>query len=190
VAVVALTDPHVLALVCDICVHSLPGLTARVDAWPVLWQVAVDRGWVGAATPGGPHRCRGCDAPGTPHPGRVRCRLLADLGATPAATLLRLSGDLDAAVADDLQVVLRYAATHRRHMVVDLGGVHLIDSTVLGLLVRLYQQVRPTGGLVCLAAPSHFVRVVLHTMHLEAVFPLFEDAGAALDRLARHPSGH
>ena len=186
---VPLTDPQVLALICDTCTRSLPGLTARVDAWPVLWQVAGDRGWVGAATPGGPHRCPGCDAPGTPQLG-LRSRLLADLGATPAATLLRLSGDLDAAVADDLRAVLRHAATHRRHMVVDLGGVHLIDSTVLGLLVRLHQQVRPAGGRVCLAAPSHFVRVVLHTMHLEAVFPLFEDAGAALDRLARRPPGH
>lgn len=180
-----LTDPRVLALVCDACHRGLPGITAQPGAWPVLWRIAVDRGWSGPADPGGPHRCPTCGHPLPHHPAASPPgRLLAHLAAVGAAAVVRLTGDLDASVTEDLHAVLNHAMADRTHLVLDLHGVHLVDSTALGVFVRAHQRLKPHQGKVCLVAPSQFVRVVLHTMHLETVFPTFETAGAALGRLA------
>lgn len=183
---VPLTDPRMVALVCDGCQRGLAGITAEPGAWPISWRVAVDRGWSGLADPGGPHRCPAC-AHGPVHPSAAStpARLLAHLATAGTAAVVRLTGDLDASMAEDLEAVLNHAAADHAHLVLDLQTVLLIDSTALGVLVRARQRLKPRGGKVCLAAPSRFVRVVLHTMHLDTVFPMFEDAGAALDRLNR-----
>lgn len=132
-----LTDPRVLALVCDACHRGLPGITAQPDAWPVLWRIAVDRGWSGPADPGGPHRCPTCGHPIPHHPAASPpARLLAHLAAVGAAAVVRLTGDLDASVTEDLHAVLNHAMADRTHLVLDLHGVHLVDSTALGVLVR------------------------------------------------------
>ena len=36
------------------------------------------------------------------------------------------------------------------------------------------------GGVLCLVAPSRFVLTVLHTMHVDGVFPIFDDDVTAL----------
>lgn len=185
-AVLPLTDPRVLALVCDVCHRGLGGITAHLTGWPIIWRIAVQRGWSGPDDPGGPHRCPACaHAPSQSPVSSPRSRLLAHLSALGTVATVRLTGDLDNSIVEDLQAVLAHATVEHTHVVVDLQGVPLIDSTALGVLVRTHQRLKPLGGKVCLAAPSRFVRVVLHTMHLEAVFPTFESTGAALDRLSR-----
>ncbi|MDI5943965.1 STAS domain-containing protein, partial [Micromonospora sp. DH15] len=49
-----------------------------------------------------------------------------------------------------------------------------------GLLVRAHQEARQRGVVLCLAAPSRFVRTVLHTMRLDGLFPTFADQQEAL----------
>jgi hypothetical protein len=44
---------------------------------------------------------------------------------------------------------------------------------------------RHRGGVLCLVAPSRYVLTVLHTMHVDGVFPTFADGVAAFSWLRR-----
>jgi anti-anti-sigma factor len=95
-------------------------------------------------------------------------------------TVVRVEADLKGDLTTDLRDVLAVAGTSR-HIVLDLAGVHTLDSSALGLLVRARQQLRQDGGgWLCLAAPSRFVLTVLHIMRLETAFPVFADRFAAV----------
>ncbi|GAA2597186.1 hypothetical protein GCM10010435_90570 [Winogradskya consettensis] len=97
----------------------------------------------------------------------------------PVAAVVRVH----ACEPDELRAALAAAVASRPHVVVDLAGVHTLDDTVLGLLVRAHRNARRRGGLVCLAAPSRFVITVLHTMQVHGLFPLFDERDEALDWL-------
>ncbi|WP_067510466.1 STAS domain-containing protein [Actinoplanes sp. TFC3] len=84
----------------------------------------------------------------------------------------------------DLRRELHSAVDTHSHVVVDLAEVPTLDDAMLGQLVRAHRNARRRGGMVCLAAPSRVVITVLHTMHVDGLFPMFDDCGAALEFLA------
>ncbi|WP_051167523.1 STAS domain-containing protein [Actinoplanes sp. N902-109] len=88
-----------------------------------------------------------------------------------------------AGAGSDLRAALSVAVEHHQHVVVDLAGLPRMDDALLGLLVRAHRNARRRGGLVCLAGPSRVVITVLHTMHVDGLFPMFDDCAAALDWL-------
>ncbi|MFC7534078.1 STAS domain-containing protein [Actinoplanes sp. GCM10030250] len=94
-----------------------------------------------------------------------------DVGMTVVEPLADLRDD----VADMLRPALMSAAAAGRHVVVDMRAVHTIEPGGLSLLVRAHREARQHGGMLSLAAPSRFVLTVLHTMHLDGVFPILED---------------
>ncbi|MFG1604976.1 STAS domain-containing protein [Actinoplanes sp. NPDC049265] len=98
----------------------------------------------------------------------------------PRAVVITPMGDLDADAAAVLRHELMTAAEHGGHVIVDLHGVHLIDSPALGLLVRAHQRTREQHGTFALVAPSRFVRTVLHTMRLDTAFTTYDDLDTAL----------
>ena len=101
------------------------------------------------------------------------------------AAVVHVRGDIDVGVADQLRSDITAAGDRCGHVVVDLTNVSIVDATGLGMLVRAHRTVRRHDGLVCLVAPSRFVVTVLHTMHLDGVFPIFEDCPSALLWLRR-----
>ncbi|MFI6064235.1 STAS domain-containing protein [Micromonospora sp. NPDC051227] len=75
------------------------------------------------------------------------------------------------------------------------GGILGTDPTGLGLLVRAHPDARERGVTLCLAAPSRFIRTVLHTMRLDGAFPIFDSRDDALAELSvggerTLPEGH
>jgi anti-sigma B factor antagonist len=94
--------------------------------------------------------------------------------------LIRVHGDLDLALAPDLRDTLGSAVDEHRGVVVDLADVPRLDSAGLGVLIRAHGRARHRGGVICLVAPSRFVLTVLHTMHVDGVFPIFDDTVTAL----------
>ncbi|BCJ48657.1 anti-sigma-B factor antagonist [Actinoplanes sp. NBRC 14428] len=106
-----------------------------------------------------------------------------ELDDRPGATVVHVRACLDAAVAPDLREALAAAVRRHPHVVIDLAGVHTLDDTGLGVLVRAHRTARRDGGVVCLVAPSRFVLTVLHTMHVDGLFPVFDDCAEALDWL-------
>jgi len=83
-------------------------------------------------------------------------------------------------VTPALRETLFDAVDQHRHVVVDLGAVSTLDDVGLGLLVRAHQRARRRDGIVCFAGPSRFVITVLHTMHVDGLFPVFDDCDEAL----------
>jgi anti-sigma B factor antagonist len=97
------------------------------------------------------------------------------------ATLVRMSGELDAVTSPRLSEELdRLLTDGRRRLVLDLEEVTLIDSSGLSALVRLLKQVRGQGGRLGLAALQPSVRRVFDLTRLALSFDLYDDVAAAL----------
>ncbi|MDY7087200.1 MAG: STAS domain-containing protein [Actinomycetota bacterium] len=181
------TGDHSALLICDRCGAEEIAAGAGHNS-ELVWPVVSQLGWTGSAFPTGPHSCPACGGSAA----------LADSAQAPRArthgasymvrtdddtTIVTPLTDLDAALAECLREDLMHAAESCDHVILDLHGVGFIDSTALGLLVRARQEARQHGGTLGLVAPSRFVRTVLHTMRLDAAFPVFADQHAALREL-------
>ena len=57
-----------------------------------------------------------------------------------------------------------------RHCLIDLSRVKFVDSTGIGLLIRLQKKARITGGQLVLVAPSHAMQTALKMMRLRDFF--------------------
>ncbi|MEU4569802.1 STAS domain-containing protein [Micromonospora sp. NPDC023956] len=184
------SEERLMTLTCDTCGESTTGLACVLPDAEVVWTLVTDLGWSGSPFASGPHRCphcsllpgaeerTGCDAHG---PGGV-----LGIDHVEDVTVVTSVGDVDLDTGDTLRAALHHAADMGGDVVVDLGRVHLLDSTGLGLLVRAQREARERGATLCLAAPSAFVRTVLRTMRLDAVIPTFASRDEAVAHLAGH----
>lgn len=86
-------------------------------------------------------------------------------------TVVALAGAIDAGTSpvlrEHLQELYEQGA---RQVVVDLGGVELIDSSGLGLLVAALKRYRESDGNIALRSPSHHVQKILDTTGLSSLF--------------------
>nr|WP_230415548.1 STAS domain-containing protein [Micromonospora tarapacensis] len=104
--------------------------------------------------------------------------------AAPEVPVVATNDTVDAARTEDaLRTALRDAVDVEGTVVVNLAHVDVIDSAGLGLLVRAHREVREHGGRLCLAAPSRFIRTVLHTMKLDGLFPIFDSLDDAVGQV-------
>jgi anti-sigma B factor antagonist len=101
----------------------------------------------------------------------------------PEAAVLHIHADLDATVAPGLREILADMIDRHAHVVVDLSEVPKLGPEGLAVLVRAHRRARRLNGWICFAAPSRFVLTVLHTMHVDGIFPIFDDCAEALDWL-------
>ncbi|SCL71022.1 STAS domain-containing protein [Micromonospora peucetia] len=191
-------DEHLMTLICDSCGETTTGTACVLPDAEVVWTLVADHGWSGSPFATGPHRCPRCSLPvpgvgggsagrGGQPAGGVPGRAGAD-GRVDVA-VVTTTGDTDVDTADELRAALRQAVDVRGHVVVDLTRVHLIDADGLGLLVRAHRDARDRGAVLCLAAPSRFIRTVLHTMRLDGLFPIFASPEEAVRRLSSGGTG-
>lgn len=100
--------------------------------------------------------------------------------AMAGATVLRLVGDLDLAVATRLRTTLDAALSGGPWIIVDLRQVEAVDSVGLGVLIAARQAARRSGGdLLLAAAPPLFVSV-LQAARLGSVFVTFDTVPQAI----------
>ncbi|TDC73039.1 anti-sigma factor antagonist [Micromonospora sp. KC606] len=182
-------DDHLMTLICDSCGDTVTGASCVLPDAEVVWTLVSEHGWSGSPFAVGPHRCPHCSLQPASGGGHVPCDDhgpggILGIDHLDDATVVTATGDIDLGSGDTLRAALRHAADMGGHIVVDLARVHVIDSTGLGLLVRAHREARERDATLCLAAPSRFVRTVLHTMRLDAVFPVFDSRDEALARLA------
>ena len=94
--------------------------------------------------------------------------------------VVALRGELDVTDAPGVASHLIAAtAFYGPRVIMDLAGLDFIDATGLGVLVRVLQRTRRSGGDLPLAAPQELVRKVLIATGLIDVFsvyPSVEDA--------------
>ena len=68
-----------------------------------------------------------------------------------------------------------------RGLVLDLGGVEMIDSTGLGELVLLHMRAQAAGCEVKLAGAREHIRQLLELTNLASVFEIYPSAEQALE---------
>lgn len=77
-----------------------------------------------------------------------------------------------------------WEAAGERHCLLDLADVRSIDSTGVGLLLRLRRRLLAAGRSLVLVSPSQTVRQALRAMRLESLFISVADALEARQRIA------
>ncbi|WCN79462.1 STAS domain-containing protein [Micromonospora sp. LH3U1] len=182
-------DDHLMTLICDTCGDSVRATACVLPDAEVVWTLVSEQGWSGSPFATGPHRCPHCSLLPISDGGNASCGDhgpggILGIDHLDDVTVVAATGDIDLDTGDTLRAALRHAADVGGHVVVDLTRVHVIDSTGLGLLVRAHRDARDRGVTLCLAAPSRFVRTVLHTMRLDGTFPIFDSRDAALAQLS------
>jgi len=76
-----------------------------------------------------------------------------------------------------------------RHLVLEVGGVPRIDSSGLGMMVRLLMRARKAGGDLKLASPPAFVTSLLEMTRLSALFDVLASEQEAVASYRRAPAG-
>lgn len=105
-------------------------------------------------------------------------------------TILMPIGDLDMASAPALRSSIHRAlAASDGRVVVDLAGVHFVDSQGLGTLVGGLKRARSRGGDLRLAAPSATVSELLALTSLDQAFVVAADVATAADAPHRVVAG-
>ena len=97
--------------------------------------------------------------------------------------VVRGAGELDAYAASDLEGAFAQVISEPR-VVVDLGAVSFLDSTALGVAVRVMREVSEAGGKAILVMPRGSARRIFEITTLDKVLPVAESSEEALARLS------
>lgn len=119
-------------------------------------------------------------------------RLLLQNHLDSGVAVVEVTGEVDVATCSVLRDGLLRVVSDEdyRGLVVNLAGVHFIDSTGIGVLVGVWRRVRSTEGSLALAAPSRQVQSILDATGLTKVLSIYSleaDAVQACIRPGMHP---
>ncbi|MGA2097797.1 MAG: STAS domain-containing protein [Candidatus Acidiferrum sp.] len=109
---------------------------------------------------------------------------------SPQASLIELRGRLTFFEVGVLREnISRLLAEGRKNLVLNLSGLHYLDSSGIGELARIYVTVLKGGGEMRVVGLSRNVQQVLKVTHLYEMFPEFPDEEAALKSFYMAPVG-
>jgi anti-sigma B factor antagonist len=95
--------------------------------------------------------------------------------------VVSLAGELDADNVSRVRRCLNDAvAAHEPRLVVDVSALTFIDTTGLGVLVRLLATLRDRDGTMALVAPDGLVLRRLRRTNLARLFPIYDTLPQAL----------
>jgi len=103
----------------------------------------------------------------------------ADVADGPAA-VLRVSGELDLATADQLRQAVGQYADSPRPLIIDLAGVTFCDSTGFGVLINAYRRVTSAGGRLLLCGLQPRLTGLLEVTGIDRVIPVHPSLVEAL----------
>jgi anti-anti-sigma factor len=98
------------------------------------------------------------------------------------ATVIVAAGELDAFAAPDLASAFEDVSGDKR-VVADLARVSFMDSTALGLIVRVSRELAEAGARVRIVLPTGSARRIFEITSLDGVLPVAETRSAALAEL-------
>ncbi|MCB0060901.1 MAG: STAS domain-containing protein [Caldilineaceae bacterium] len=102
---------------------------------------------------------------------------------TNAITMIDLHGRLDAHQSKAVDNALIDHIEEGSQTIVNLRGVHFIDSTGLAILVRAVKRHREQSGELLLCELQQPVQIILELTKLERVFSIYPTEAAALQSL-------
>ena len=100
--------------------------------------------------------------------------------ARDGAVVIHVEGDLDVYRAPRLKEVLDELVAGGGRLILDLSGVHFIDSTALGVLVGAHQETQSNDGGFCLVVDDPFLLKIFHITGFDGVFSIFSQLDEAL----------
>lgn len=111
-------------------------------------------------------------------------RLVTTHRLTPTAAVVTLSGDLDLATAAELRNLLQETLIERSHLVLDMSDLRFLDSTGIGVLVRIHKRAKAIGGVLAFAEVPDNVVKILEVTCLDRVFPVYPAVDDALSEFS------
>jgi anti-sigma B factor antagonist len=88
-------------------------------------------------------------------------------------TVLKIDGVLDALTAPDARpLVEAVLADQRRHVIVDVSGLRLIDSSGVGVIVSLFKRAKTYGGVVKVNGLKDQPLTIFKLLRLDRVFAI------------------
>jgi anti-sigma B factor antagonist len=102
---------------------------------------------------------------------------------TPAATILRPSGEMDRGTVSIFRDALTAATARGRSIVVDLRGIEHMDSSGIYALFEHAESCKQHGGLLVLVAPNAPVQKIIELTGLDDAMPVLASVEVALDLL-------
>lgn len=99
--------------------------------------------------------------------------------------VITVAGELDLYTAPRLKENLLTAIEDGiLKIVVDMSGVHFIDSSALGVLIGGVKRLKPNDGRLVLVSTDENVNWILQITGLTSVFEIFGTRDEALDAIA------
>src|ERR1700678_2661731 len=96
----------------------------------------------------------------------------AEIVAEESATVVRLTGEIDIAVAPHLRAALDRASEHARPIVVDMERVEFIDSVGIAVLLVAANRARMAQGEFALRNPTPAAQRVFDILSLNGQLPI------------------
>jgi anti-sigma B factor antagonist len=94
--------------------------------------------------------------------------------------VMHAGGDLDVYTAPQLKAAFDKVGLAGKTIVLDLSGVHFIDSSALGMLVAALQQNRTYGGEVYLVMDDPHLLKIFRITGFDTLFSIFPEVADAL----------
>jgi anti-sigma B factor antagonist len=98
--------------------------------------------------------------------------------------VVSLSGEIDLQTSGEVREAVLGCVRQRQPVVVDMAGIHYIDSSGVASLVEGFQLARRQGTAFVLASVSIAAMRVLRLARLDRVFAIADDVDSALDHKA------
>jgi anti-sigma B factor antagonist len=94
--------------------------------------------------------------------------------------VMHVSGDLDVYTAPQLNRALEEMGLAGKTIVLDMSGVHFIDSTALGVLVATLQESRAHDGELSLVMEDPYLLKIFRITGFDTLFSIFPRLADAL----------
>jgi len=83
---------------------------------------------------------------------------------------------INALIADDLKNEISKVLNNTNpRVILDLKGIHYIDSTGFGCFLSVYKTAKNNYGVLKFACPEPAIIKVFETLNLNSIFDIFED---------------
>lgn len=101
------------------------------------------------------------------------------------AAIITVAGELDLYTAPRLkEQLLSIMEDGVLKIVVDMTGIHFIDSSALGVLIGAVKRLKPKGGTLVLVSVDENVNWIFQITGLNSVFDIYTTRDAALAAIA------
>lgn len=107
--------------------------------------------------------------------------MMVEIEKTEGIIFFRIGANLDAASAPDMHSQIDSLPEGAPlNCVVDLTGTEFMDSSGVGVLVKLYRRLSATGGRLCICGVDGQPKSLISSLKIEQVIPLYPNPAATI----------